>query len=212
MPKMYVDGEFQKPFYVESLGLHIQDLRCDKGNQVYLKRSSGDDTQLIMFDADCLEVNENGDLIINLDMYELGPVPSFEEVEWLGDYNKFTPEQTRWIEALESGEWKQGKCYLKRKEGGEDHYCCLGVATALFNPQSSDLRIKQGEKRSVGVEAPYSVVKTLMLHNEVGSNLDGSEDLALMNDDLGYTFEDIAKFIREKPCEVFYNFDKDYKP
>ena len=130
----------------------------------------------------------------------------------MGYHNKFTPEQTRWIEALESGEWKQGKGYLKRKQGGEDHYCCLGVATALFKPQSSDLRIKQGEKRSVGVVAPYSVVKTLRLHNEVGSNLDGSEDLALMNDDLGYTFEDIAKFIREEPWEVFYNFDKDYKP
>jgi hypothetical protein len=43
-----------------------------------------------------------------------------------------TPEQVernlRWIKALESGCYKQGRGRLKR----EDHYCCLGVGCNLF--------------------------------------------------------------------------------
>lgn len=36
-----------------------------------------------------------------------------------------------WVEALRSGEYKQGKGYLKDVTGDEPAYCCLGVLTDL---------------------------------------------------------------------------------
>jgi hypothetical protein len=130
-------------------------------------------------------------------------------------HNKFTLEQTRWLEALESGEWQQAIGHLRVRKDGKDGYCCLGVATYLLSPDHPALELRDSSDQdintSLGQEAPDSVVDTLMLHSSVGANFDGSEDLAQFNDSLGYTFEDIAKFIREYPWEVFLNFDETYQ-
>lgn len=41
---------------------------------------------------------------------------------------KLNPEiKTKWLEALRSGEYEQGKGYLHYEDQGEQHYCCLGV-------------------------------------------------------------------------------------
>jgi len=40
------------------------------------------------------------------------------------------PLQTEWVEALESGRYKQTKRYLHRKND-EERFCCLGVACAI---------------------------------------------------------------------------------
>lgn len=38
----------------------------------------------------------------------------------------------RWVTALRSGEYEQGKGYLRLSDGkGKDHYCCLGVLSEL---------------------------------------------------------------------------------
>jgi hypothetical protein len=37
----------------------------------------------------------------------------------------------KWVEALRSGEFKQGEAYLHTRDNGEDYYCCLGVACVL---------------------------------------------------------------------------------
>lgn len=50
----------------------------------------------------------------------------------------------KWINALRSGNYKQGKSYLYSYVSngitGEDRYCCLGVACTLNNIPKSDLR------------------------------------------------------------------------
>ncbi len=33
----------------------------------------------------------------------------------------------KWLKALRSGEYKQGRGYLRKESGDEDRYCCLGV-------------------------------------------------------------------------------------
>lgn len=47
--------------------------------------------------------------------------------------SNLTPKEVRklWVEALESGKYKQGKMRLKRTDAGEDRYCCLGVLCDL---------------------------------------------------------------------------------
>ena len=127
-------------------------------------------------------------------------------------HNKFTPEQTKWLEALESGEWEQTDGYLRdRERDGQYRYCCLGVATTLIDPDNINLEIGNGIC-SLGSVAPEIVVETLMLFDNVGSapSLDDG-DLTIKNDEQGYSFEAIAKFIRDEPWKVFSNFGESYQ-
>lgn len=48
------------------------------------------------------------------------------------------PKQLQWIEALESGQYKQGVNYLCRLDGGEPMYCCLGVGCEIFKIPSEE--------------------------------------------------------------------------
>ena len=40
---------------------------------------------------------------------------------------------TKWVEALRSGKYSQGKNYLKRTVGDNTTHCCLGVLCELYN-------------------------------------------------------------------------------
>lgn len=42
-----------------------------------------------------------------------------------------TEIKTRWVEALRSGDYKQGKSFLATEDSGEMRYCCLGVLCEL---------------------------------------------------------------------------------
>ena len=139
--------------------------------------------------------------------------------------NQFTPEQTDWIEGLESDRFSQTRNYLKRKHKGEDDfsYCCLGVATELFDPASPALKMIptgpatilswQGvfsEGDEAGEQyAPTGVWENLNLKSEYGALKYPFEypTLVEMNDS-GKSFKEIAKFIRDNPWAVFTNFDK----
>lgn len=79
MPKMYKDGEFESPCYVEDVLLRMQDLPCDKGNTVYLRRKQGETVELTRFDIDCLKVDEGGDLIIDLDVFLFANLGEWED-------------------------------------------------------------------------------------------------------------------------------------
>src|SRR6185295_18826871 len=39
----------------------------------------------------------------------------------------------KWIKALRSGEYKQGRGRMDREEGGEHYFCCLGVLCDISN-------------------------------------------------------------------------------
>ena len=45
---------------------------------------------------------------------------------------QFTEEQERWLDALESNEFLQGKNQLHTSEGPRHYYCCLGIACKVM--------------------------------------------------------------------------------
>lgn len=110
----------------------------------------------------------------------------------------------KWVEALESGEYKQGKGWLVVN----DSYCCLGVACVLY---AKAKRIK---------DAPFLLNKTMEIlpapvQRWLGlDSTDGSyrttEDLATelttdndRTDTAHKSFKQIAKLIRTEPQGLF---------
>lgn len=51
---------------------------------------------------------------------------------------KFTEDQLKWIEALESDQYKQTRNKIAERVDNEIHFCCLGVANELFVPEQRD--------------------------------------------------------------------------
>ena len=64
-------------------------------------------------------------------------------------YNK--KDIRKWIKALRSGKYKQGKASLQSAEG----FCCLGVACDIFIPQ--DKKILSGANRMTGTFPNYQL-------------------------------------------------------
>lgn len=60
-----------------------------------------------------------------------------------------------WTEALESGEYKQGEGYLrKRNPDGEETFCCLGVACEVAIKDGLDLTLDTAEMESEDKDDP----------------------------------------------------------
>lgn len=103
--------------------------------------------------------------------------------------------KAKWIKALLSGEYVQGKEYLRRRAGGSTptKYCCLGVLCEISGA-------KWERKANVwGFTLPSGTFvandETEIIGNEYGLTYSAS-DYAELNDD-GDTFKDIAKIIRQ---------------
>ena len=91
---------------------------------------------------------------------------------------------TRWIEALESGRYRQGRNYLKVRDNNRTRYCCLGVLQKIEPsiPNQNDIFLKKD-----------AVVKIL------GCNLNQKE-LSDMNDGADAepkSFREIAQHLRK---------------
>jgi hypothetical protein len=117
--------------------------------------------------------------------------------------------QEKWLQALESGDYKQGMGNLHVVLGYGELFCCLGVACVVSGIKGDPL----GEGRTGAYSydgcisyAPSSVVKALGLHDEYGAIMPASavagSYLAGMNDE-GKSFAEIAAFIRANPSRVF---------
>lgn len=121
---------------------------------------------------------------------------------------KLTEAQEKWLQALESGQYKQGKDVLR---DDEDCFCCLGVACDLFIPETVD-QGGYGYWYGEGADcedsvAPKSVVEKLHLLSQNGKiagrdEYEPNSCLAQLNDN-GQTFKQIAAFIRENPEKIF---------
>lgn len=119
---------------------------------------------------------------------------------------KLTVEQEKWLQALESGEYKQGSGALVK----DNCFCCLGVACELFIPETKTfdgIYVQYGTTNdSYHGVAPYSVVDLLNLNSQNGeikySEIGGVDSLAELND-RGSNFASIAAFIRANPEKVF---------
>lgn len=108
----------------------------------------------------------------------------------------------KWINALRSGEYRQGKfCLSKKDEDGNMKYCCLGVLTHLINPNHPDLKIKceDGRQKSYGALLPSDIMEVAGLSSndpKVKKN-NCNTSLAGLNDDKS-SFEEIADVIEEQ--------------
>lgn len=117
----------------------------------------------------------------------------------------------KWVLALVSGEYKQGKGVLRRG----DKYCCLGVACEIFKDEvglKEDGQPVWPATRFVGtdgdasaVELPESLAKFMFGNREIVNpdvarpSSDGVERTlaTFANDDLGWSFEQIARSVND---------------
>jgi hypothetical protein len=135
---------------------------------------------------------------------------------------KYTPDQEAWLRDLETTRAKQGANRLLNTSG----WCCLGRACKL----AGIIPKKVGMKDDTGVYTPInkgdenvflfdecrtglpiSVFRNLHLRGDMGliegaenyPELGGHTTLADLNDILGWTFKQIARWIRKNPSAVF---------
>jgi hypothetical protein len=113
----------------------------------------------------------------------------------------------RWIEALESGRYKQTDGTLREVNGKNASYCCLGVLCDLEMEKGQRWTSSHGSEfvikplfTDVPTEVPFggyvdyppdSILKKLKVSDDL------AKTLADMNDS-GKTFKDIAAFLRKK--------------
>lgn len=119
------------------------------------------------------------------------------------------PNQRRWLEALRSGQYVQGREML---HSADEKYCCLGVACELFIPETGRYGgyaqtfalphptecYSYGEEHETGA-APKELYEHLGFRCGIADRTDA---LTSMND-AGVTFEEIAGMIEEDPGKYF---------
>lgn len=115
-----------------------------------------------------------------------------------------TEVQEKWVSALESGNYKQCRARLrKRNLDNSEEFCCLGVACEILDIPRT---LYNYEGVPTGFEClPDAATKILGLHSQSGilaTKTDSHNTLTLMNDD-GNSFVEIAAYIRANPEKVF---------
>lgn len=117
---------------------------------------------------------------------------------------KMNPEiKQLWLEALRSGEYRQGRGYLRRlNDDRSEGYCCLGVLCDIYAKTTKngtwDTVYRYGTTFAVNVDSPESTDLPKSVQNWSGLTGDGVRGrLARMNDDGDHTFGDIADWIEE---------------
>lgn len=120
------------------------------------------------------------------------------------------PNQKKWIEALRSGKYKQGRSHLhKIDENGKTSFCCLGVACDLFYegiklnslcPQGRGIRVVYGDEVSY---APPEIVEILKLNDATGITRGEYAPGLAQRNDAGESFEYIASVLEENP-ELYF--------
>jgi hypothetical protein len=120
-------------------------------------------------------------------------------------YTKEEQEENRklWVEALRSGEYKQTKSNLRTTEG----FCCLGVACEVIGFPAVQVGFVYEYDGNTGVLSDR-VKDALGLKSAGGWFSEHSEttfdnSLWKLNDEKGYTFDQIADVIESKPKGLF---------
>lgn len=112
----------------------------------------------------------------------------------------------QWVDALRSGEYKQGKGYLKQIVNGETTFCCVGVLVdiAVKSGLDSSTVIRFDEDASILPEAVGTwadLDQDIVLGKVTGVTADQYEERKLslyyQNDTDNKTFSEIADYIEE---------------
>lgn len=123
--------------------------------------------------------------------------------------------KTKWVAALRSGEYRQGRNVLKQRHGDKDtpQYCCLGVLCEIAIAEGVKVEVGSVEGNAHGTEVitydgayelpPDSVwLWAGMSDNNPSVDYSTEDDeevsnvVAELNDD-GYSFEQIAEWIEK---------------
>jgi len=114
----------------------------------------------------------------------------------------FTKEQLEWIEALESGEYKQ--CRRKLYDPKTKGFCCLGVACVINGvPITSRYYQRNGGANSLlSTAKTEAVMRKLHLRTSLGRAITDGSTLSALND-RGESFEFIAEVLRKIPEQYF---------
>lgn len=107
--------------------------------------------------------------------------------------------QEKWLEALESGKYAQGKGWLAR----ENRFCCLGVAAVVCGIDEGRIDHCKTLDSFLGVRDALHLRSGV---GSLGSNYSGMS-LTGLNDESGKTFPEIAAFIRANPDQVFEDYE-----
>lgn len=108
------------------------------------------------------------------------------------------PNQERWLRALESGEYRQGRFHLRTSI---NEYCCLGIGCELLGIPGMRAGSSWKYDGSEGT-APKLLENMLALRGDEGNRIDGLRSLAWLNDH-GKTFAQITQIVRADPAAYF---------
>ena len=101
--------------------------------------------------------------------------------------------KTKWIDALVSGDYEQGRERLRTIE--DNRYCCLGVLCDIVNPEGWDSTVGDGVVYGYKGDVKSGLLPVPLLQ-EVELSDAQQRELANMNDN-GMDFLDIALYIEE---------------
>lgn len=107
----------------------------------------------------------------------------------------------KWLEALESGEYKQTTGVLRREGDGNEEfrYCCLGVACEVANKFSKEdyFELSNGSVLPISLARFIGISEDGGFKNVVHHGGKSFMRLTYMNDS-GVRFKTIARIIREQ--------------
>lgn len=111
----------------------------------------------------------------------------------------------KWVKALRSGEYVQGKVFLVSTSKRGDRFCCLGVLCELHAKETGNAWEEEEDERELwylGREKllPPAVVTWARLESEDPCINDSDNDLCQLLSELndaGYSFKKIAKLIEK---------------
>jgi hypothetical protein len=123
------------------------------------------------------------------------------------------PNQEKWLEALESEKYTQGRSSLKTQDkDNSPKYCCLGVGCEIFDVERHD-QLRNGDFPFGGDRttcyAPVELKEILALYGDQGDSDFYREQpnkfrsLISYNDYEKKTFKEIAKIVRDNPDIYF---------
>lgn len=107
----------------------------------------------------------------------------------------------KWVAALRSGDYKQGKSFLR---DSRNNFCCLGVLCNIHAQDNPELAATQNSPHhyfGYNSVLPPNVENWTGMSNGTGWIYSLNTSLSLMND-TGKTFDTIADIIEKHWCEL----------
>lgn len=111
----------------------------------------------------------------------------------------------RWVKALRSGKYEQGRNYLRKKSGGVERFCCLGVLCELAVKEKVISAAHYDGNKTYSYSDTNQVLPDVV-QEWVGLRTDTGDygDISLVElNDNGSKFTTIAKTIESAPEGLF---------